>query len=207
MNRFHSNLKNGIDVAAYLEELKDPVCNNVYKGNYDSILVYNIPKLNLESYDGSNFYHINMMYDIKGFSNKNGIIYNQSISHIPLNEIKHLPFYFERVDGVFLEEDVKAKFANNISLLSAHKKDAKLNEAVYAVFSHHFKSPTLRDNLSVATVNLSTLAEQKNHYNNSINALKNEGVDLNKNLCPTILPDRIKSECSTVLPYALKRCK
>lgn len=197
----------GIDIEAYLEELDKPPSNNIYKGGYDCVLAYNIPKLALESYDGANFYHIHMIYDIKGFNNKNGIVYSENISHIPLNEIKHLPFYFERVNGVFLEEDVKPKFSNNISLLSAHKKETRLNEAVYAIFSHHFKSPFVRDNRNVATVNLNELAEQRNHYNSSIEKLKNEEIELDKNLNQTMLPDNIKSKCSTVLPYALKRCK
>lgn len=203
---FWSNLL-GIDVKSYLSELEKPTKDDTYMEKYDSIISFNLPALSLDSYNGANFYHIRMTYNIKGFNKKKGIFLNDRLAEIPLNLIKKLPFYFERIDGVFLEEDIKPSYALDTSLFKNYYREATLYDAVFATFGHSFKSPEQRDSRQVPKVDLDSVNKQRNDYLNNIETLKQKGVIVNLNLQPLSLPDTLSKACSTVLPYALKKCK
>lgn len=197
----------GIDVLSYLDELSLPKGESVYPDKYEAIVAYNLPSLNLEAYNGNNLYHIRMHYDIKGYNKEYGILFKDNISKIPLNNIKNLPFFFERIDGVFLQEDIKGKIEWEKDSLANYYKETKVNEAVYAIFGHCFRSPAGRDNLFNAKANLALIEQQRNHYSNSVKSLSGDGVDLIKDIKPMELPEGLSRACSTILPYALKRCK
>lgn len=197
----------GIDVNAYLCELEKPKGDSIYPERYDAIIAYNLPMINLEAYNGENMYHVRMNYDIKGFNKEHGILFKDNLSKIPLNNIKSLPFFFERIDGIFLQEDVRNKPEWGRDSLANYYKETRVNDAIYAIFGHCFRSPDDRDNTSNAKTNLMSMEKQRMHYNQGVKSLSESGINLMKNIKPMELPDSLSKACSTVLPYALKRCK